>query len=417
MNDDSPVRERRGSLGALKNRDFALFWTAGSISNAGGWMQTVAVPALLFDLTRSSTWLGYASMASLIPAVLLTPYAGVLADRTSRRRILLITQTVMMVNAFALWASYLSGDINKWVILVSSLVGGVCTGYQTAAWQSFVPTLVPEEQLLDAVKLNSMQYTLARAIGPALAGLVVGTLGVGAAIFVNGSTFLLVLAALAVARPRQKLIDLSGEPVLRVLRQGARFVWRKKPIRIAVILGFVSSMCGQSLQHVAPAVAKRMFDKASTDNAGLLVALGIGSVLSSLVSVIIGDRLPRSRRVVFAFSLYIISTVVIVATSSYTIGLVGYFISGVAHLQAAMALNTMVQGTVPDHLRGRVTSFYLLGILGGIPVGTFVLGRLGDVFSMRTALVVDLGVLFMVLALIVVRGWLPLLDSTNIDDD
>jgi len=412
---EAPAK-RHSSLSALRNRDFALFWSAGSISNAGGWMQTIAVPALLFDITRSATWLGIASLASLIPAVLLTPYAGVLADRVSRRRILLLTQTVQMLNAFALWVTYLTGDINKWVIIGSALIGGVSTGYQTSAWQSFGPTLVPREQLLDAVKLNSMQYTLARAIGPALAGLVVGTLGVGAAILVNATTFLLVLAALTVSRPRQEIVDMSGERALTVLREGARFVWRRKPVRVAVILGFVSSLCGQSLQHVAPAVANRVYGHKSTDNAGLLVALGIGAVLSSVSTVVIGDRLRRSSRVLIALSLYVISTTIIAATGSYTIGLLGYFVSGIAHLQTAMALNMVVQGSVPDNLRGRVTSFYILGILAGIPLGAFSLGRLGDVYTMRTALFVD-AIAFVVVAVTVVgRGWLKLLDSTNMDD-
>lgn len=416
MSVDAPAA-RHSSLSALRNRDFALFWSAGSISNAGGWMQTVAVPALLFDITRSATWLGIASLASLIPAVILTPYAGVLADRVSRRRILLITQTVQMLNAFALWATYLSGDINKWVIIGSALIGGVSTGFQTSAWQSFGPTLVPREQLLDAVKLNSMQYTLARAIGPALAGLVVGTLGVGAAILVNATTFLLVLGALAVSRPRQEIVDMSGERALTVLREGARFVWRRKPVRVAVILGFVSSLCGQSLQHVAAAVANRVYGHKSTDNAGLLVALGIGAVLSSVSTVVIGDRLRRSSRVLVALTLYVVSTTIIAATHSYTVGLIGYFISGIAHLQTAMALNMVVQGSVPDNLRGRVTSFYILGILAGIPLGAFALGRLGDVYSMRTALFVDVVAFVLVAVTVVSRGWLTLLNSTNMDDD
>lgn len=414
MSVESPA-QRRSSLSALRNRDFALFWSAGSISNAGGWMQTVAVPALLFDITRSATWLGIASLASLIPAVLLTPYAGVLADRVSRRRILIVTQTVQMLNAFALWTTYLTGDINKWVIIGSALIGGVSTGYQTSAWQSFGPTLVPRDQLLDAVKLNSMQYTLARAIGPALAGLVVGTLGVGAAILVNAITFVLVLAALTVSRPRQEIVDMSGERAMTVLREGASYVWHTRPVRVAVILGFASSLCGQSLQHVAPAVANRVYGRESTDNAGLLVALGIGAVLSSVSTVVIGDRLRRSSRVLIALSLYVVSTTVIASTGSYTIGLAGYFVSGIAHLQTAMALNMVVQGSVPDNLRGRVTSFYILGILAGIPLGAFALGRLGDVYTMRAALYTDVVAFALVAVVVVARGWLRVLDSANTD--
>lgn len=407
---------RRSSLGALRHRDFALFWTAAAISNGGGWMQLVAVPALLYDLTGSSTWLGVASMAGLLPAVFLTPHAGVLADRVSRRRILIITQTVQMMCAFGLWSLYATDHIRPAWIVTIGLVGGIATGFQTSAWQSFVPLLVPAEELLDAVKLNSVQFTLARALGPALAGAVVGTLGTGAAILINAITYTLVIAALVISRPRQTISASGQGRVSEVLREGGRFVWRNRPLRLAVFLAFVTSMCGQSLQHVAPAVAAQIFERPSTDNAGLLVALGLGALVSSVASVAVGDRLRRSQRVLVALALFALSTALIPMSSNYNLGLVAYFIGGLAHLQSAVALNTLIQGAVPDHLRGRTMSFYVLGILAGIPLGAFALGRLGDVLSMRTAIWVDAAVFIAVAGLLVQRGWLRDLDTAKIED-
>ncbi|MGA0878825.1 MAG: MFS transporter [Ilumatobacteraceae bacterium] len=410
------VGPRRSSLRALRHRDFALFWTAAAISNGGGWMQLVAVPALLYDLTGSSTWLGVSSMAGLLPAVFLTPHAGVLADRVSRRRILIITQCVQMLCAFGLWLLYTTDHISPGSIVAIGLIGGISTGFQTSAWQSFVPLLVPAEELLDAVKLNSVQFTLARALGPALAGAVVGTLGTGAAILINAITYTLVIAALVISRPRQTLAASSNARVSAVLREGGRFVWRNRPLRLAVFLAFVTSMCGQSLQHVAPAVAAQIFDRPSTDNAGLLVALGLGALTSSVASVAVGDRLQRSTRVLVALTLFAFSTALIPMSSNYTLGLVAYFIGGLAHLQSAVALNTLIQGTVPDHLRGRTMSFYVLGILAGIPIGAFVLGRLGDVLSMRTAVWLDAAVFIGLAVLLIQRGWLRDLDTTKIED-
>lgn len=303
--------KRKGSLGALRHRDFALFWTAAAISNGGGWMQMVAVPALLYDMTGSSTWLGVSSMASLLPAVFLTLHAGVLADRMSRRSILLITQTVQMSCAFGLWGFYLADAIRPSLIVIIGLIGGIATGFQTAAWQSFVPLLVPKEELLDAVKLNSVQFTLARAIGPGLAGAVVTTMGTGAAILINAVTYLLVIGALFISNPRQSIVASNGATVSEVLRDGGRFVWRSRPLRLAVFLAFVTSLCGQALQHVAPAIADRIFGRPSTDNAGLLVALGLGALVSSILSVAIGDKLKRSTRVMVALVLFAGSTALI----------------------------------------------------------------------------------------------------------
>jgi MFS family permease len=400
----------------LRHRDFALFWTAAAISNGGGWMQMVAVPALLYDMTGSSTWLGLASMASLLPAVFLTPHAGVLADRMSRRSILLITQTVQMLCAFGLWTFYLTDSIRPGLIVGIGFIGGIATGFQTAAWQSFVPLLVPADELLDAVKLNSVQFTLARAIGPGLAGAVVSTLGTGAAILINAITYLLVIGALFISNPRQSIVPASAGRVSEVLRDGGRFVWHNRPLRLAVFLAFVTSLCGQALQHVAPAIANRIYDRPSTDNAGLLVALGLGALASSVISVAVGDRLRRSTRVIVALVLFAASTALIPITSSYTVGLIAYFIGGLAHLQSAVALNTLIQGTVPDHLRGRTMSFYVLGILAGIPLGAFTLGRLGDIFTMRVAMYADATVFALLIIVLVARGWLSDLDVSRIDD-
>jgi MFS family permease len=257
---------------------------------------------------------------------------------------------------------------------------------------------------------------LARAIGPGLAGAVVSTLGTGAAILINAITYLLVIGALFISNPRQSIIPASSGRVSEVLRDGRRFVWHNRPLRLAVFLAFVTSLCGQALQHVAPAIANRIYDRPSTDNAGLLVALGLGALASSVISVAVGDRLRRSTRVIVALVLFAASTALIPITSSYTVGLIAYFIGGLAHLQSAVALNTLIQGTVPDHLRGRTMSFYVLGILAGIPLGAFALGRLGDIFTMRVAVYTDAAVFALLIIVLVARGWLSDLDVSRIDD-
>jgi MFS family permease len=313
-----------------------VFWTAAAISNGGSWMQVVAVPALLFSLTDSATWLGVASLATLAPAVLLTPYAGALADRVSRRRILLITQAAQMATAAAMFVLYAADALDPELIVALGLVNGVATGFQASVWQSFVPLLVPPEDILDAVKLNSMQFTLARAIGPAFAGVIIATIGFGAAFLINAVTYLLVIGALVLARPRATpSVDLD-EPVRHVVAAGARYVFHHRPLRLAVTIAFVTACFGQSLQYIAPAIASRLFDRPSTDNAGLLVALGIGALVSSWFSVVIGDGLRRSSRLLLATLLFALSAALLPLTDLYWVGLVAYFIGGVAHLQMAV---------------------------------------------------------------------------------
>lgn len=402
----------QGSLHIFRNRDFALFFTAAAISNGGSWMQLIAVQALLFDLTNSGSWLGLSTVVTLVPALLLTPYAGVLADRVSRQSILRITQTMQMTMALTLWVLYVTDVVTPWWIILIGFVNGVATGFQTAAWQSFVPLLVPDEEMLQAVRLNSVQFTMARAIGPAFGGLVVKFGGIGAAIMCNAVTYLLVIAALVIVRPRANVTTARDRRVMEGLIQGARYIWHRRPLRLAVFLALAASTFGQSIQYVASALSERLYHHSSEGNAGLLTALGAGAVLSSVVAIRWGDRLRRSTQALFAFSAFGIGVGLLPLSHSYLVGQVGYFVAGVGHLQIAVALNTLIQGTVPDEYRGRALSFYLLGVLAGIPIGTQLLGSLGDAIGFRVTLLLDAAAFVVVLALLVGSGWWRDLDAT-----
>jgi MFS family permease len=400
------------SLHIFRHRDFSLFFSAAAISNGGSWMQLIAVQALLFDLTNSGSWLGLSTVVTLVPALLLTPYAGVLADRLSRQSMLRITQTVQMSMAFTLWALYVTDVVTPWWIILIGFVNGIATGFQTSAWQSFVPLLVPDEEMLQAVRLNSVQFTMARAIGPAFGGLVVKFGGIGAAIMCNAVTYLLVIAALVIVRPRANRTTARDRRVIEGLMQGARYIWHRRPLRLAVFLSLAASTFGQSIQYVASALSERLYHHSSEGNAGLLTALGAGAVASSVVAIRMGDRLRRSTQALSAFVLFAIGVGLLPLTHSYFVGQIGYFIAGIGHLQIAVALNTLIQGTVPDEYRGRALSFYLLGVLAGIPVGTQLLGSLGDAIGFRVTLVLDAAAFVVVVALLVGSGWWRDLDAT-----
>ncbi len=377
------------STSVFRHRSFRWFFIAAAISNGASWMQMVAVPALLFDLTGKATWLGFSSLAGALPAVLLTPHAGVIADRFSRKKLLLITQSVQMSASFSLFSLYSVDQLTPWRIVGIGFIGGIATGYGASSWQAFVPSLVPKEDMLSAVRLNSVQFTLARMIGPGLAGIVIGTFGTGAAILCNASTYILVIGVLLVIKTRVGSTASRDLTVKQAMLDGASFMWRHLPLRMAIILAFISSAFGQSLQFVAAAVAARVFDRPSTDNAGLMTALGVGSTLASIFAAKSAGKYKRSQTVTTSLMLYCVSTALIAVSSIYWVGLLGYFISGMAHLTMAVALNTLIQGLVPDHMRGRAMSFYLLGVMGGIPIGAFTIGFFGDIFNVRAVIAVD----------------------------
>jgi MFS family permease len=378
------------ALGAFRHRDFTIFWSTALISNSASWMQLVAVPALLKDQTGSNTWVGGAAMASLLPSTLLTPLAGILADRMSRRLILVVTQIVQMAFAFGFFTLHVAGLLTPWRILALLFGNGVVAGFQVAAWQSFVPTLVPRESLVDAVRLNSVQFQAARAIGPGAGAVAVGVLGIGAAFFLNAITYLPVIVAVVLARPRQVIVARDERPKMRDdLVEGFRYVWRSVALRRAVIIAFVVSALGQSLVQLAAGISTDVYDKSSEANAGLVAALGVGSLVTGGWIIGWGGRIRRSTLAMWGLAGYAFGVLMIAASTSYVVGIVAFFVCGLSHIPIATSLNTFMQSAVPDEIRGRVVSCYLLGVMLGMPVGSFGLGRLSDSIGMREVLVLD----------------------------
>ena len=372
-------------------------------------MQLVAVPALLFDLTHKASWLGISTLAGMAPAVLLTPWAGVLSDRVNRRLILISTQSVAMVATFGLWALYESGHIGPASIVAIGFINGIATGFQTSTWQVFVPSLVPASEMLEAVRLNSTQFTVARVVGPATAGIVVANFGVGAAIFINAATYLLVIGVLLVVRPNPQVMS-ANRNSLSAFSEGARYVWHHAAIRLAVLLTLFTAFTGQSLQYVAAAIAETAFGRKSTESAGLLTALGIGAFLASLIARPMTHRFARSRMMLVALALFIAAPVIIAVSRSYAIGVAGYFVGGLAHLTFAVQVNSLIQVEAPDQLRGRTMSYYLLGILGGIAIGPLVMGAAIDAFGVRPTLFADAALVALVGLALMASGTLRVMD-------
>ncbi len=394
----------------MRSPRFAAFFVAASISNAAGWMQLVAVPIVLFDLTHQSTWLGLSTVASMAPAVALAVPAGVLCDRIDRRHILLATQTVQLLAAGVLWWLYHTHRLTPGAILAVGFVGGVATGFQSPTWQAFVPSLAPPEALLDAVRLNTLQFTLARAAGPAAAAFVVSHFGVGWAIAINALTFVLPVAVLAVIRTPRNAVVAAGTTAREAVRGGAAYVWRERGLRLIVLFSLLTATLGQSFQFVAPAIAKRILGRPSNDSAVLLVALGVGGLVSAgFARRLIADRRRLPAIMSAVLGLYTVAPLLIASTHHVAVGVVGYFLAGIAHVLNAVSVNSFIQSYVPDELRGRVMSFYLLAILAGIQLGSFVLGWTGDVLGMRVAVILA-GALMLVAAVILVqRGALRVL--------
>jgi MFS family permease len=377
----------RHAFASLRHRDYALFWSAGLVSNSGTWMQNITVPYVLYQLTHSTTWLGVSAFASFFPALVMGPLAGTLADRYSRRAILIITQTILMLIAFSLWWFWVSGHATPHIILLHLLASGTTSGINISSWQSFVPLLVPRDDMLNAVRLNSMQFTGARAFGPALGGLVLARFGPATAFMFNAVTFLLVIGALAAVRPRVAVPIGRGRRVLDQFREGLRYVVRRPALALAVTTITMTSLLGSAVIQLGPALARVEFHVGKAAYGLLIAMFGAGAVGGALIQSVYGDRVRRSRLALAGLILFSLGVILLGAAPSYPLGLACLLVMGVSYLQVSVSLNTAIQARVAESYRGRVLSIYLMGLMAGVPIGALIEGRVAQLVGLRAAVI------------------------------
>ncbi len=410
---NAPQRTRAAALGALRHRDFAFFWWAALISNAANWMQQFTVPFLMYEMTASNTWVGAAAFTSLIPAVGLAPVAGVLADRFSRQKVMIITLFVHTLACSAFAALWMAGRLTPWRIIGLNLVIGTSVGIQASSWLALVPLLVPSSSLLSAIRLNSAQFTASRAIGPLAGAGLLALLGAGSVFVANAATYALLMVVIATVRPR-KVAAPASQRVRAFLAAGVAYVRRRSSLRQAVVTGFVMAYFGGALLHLAAGLASEDYGVGETGLAGLITAAGVGSVVGSALIIGYGDRVDRSLLARWGLALYAAASLLAVVTTSYPVGLAGYFLSGVAHVCVAISMNSAIQSQVAEEMRGRTMSLYVMGIFGGWPTGALIGGWLGDQVGLRLVFTVNALALALYLATVIVRwGGLRALDSNQ----
>jgi MFS family permease len=408
---------RRGtSFRVLRHRDFTLCWSGSLISATGSWMQNVTVPFVVYRMTGSTTWLGFAGFMSLIGATVGGPIGGSLADRYSRRWMLVVTLSSLAAFALAIWAVWTTGVATPGIIVSIVGVAGVFTGMNNSAWQAFIPQLVDPEELADAVRLNSMQFTIARAIGPACAGLVLETLGASAAFLLNAVSYAFVIAPVLIARSRPQTYSTTHRSLVDDFRDGLRYVHRRKYLSLPIVLSGVGTMLGTAVVQLAPAIATDMFDVGRGAYAFLVAAFGVGAVCGIVLVSIVADHYALSaatRNGVVGLSL---SVVALGLAPVYGAGVAAMFAMGALFMVFSTALATFVQSRVDDAYRGRVVAVYYSVAIIAVPIGALLEGVLASVMGLRVV-VVGAGLLLLIYSLYVLVRYrrLRMLDESGDD--
>ena len=376
---ESPSKVR-STLRALRHRNFRLFFSGQLISLIGTWMQNVAQSWLVYRLTGSSALLGMVGFAGQIPVFLISPLGGLIADRHSRQRTVIATQTSAMILAFILAGLTLSGRVQVWHIFLLAALMGVVNAFDIPARQSFLVEMVGREDLINAIALNSSMFNGARIVGPAVAGILVATIGEGWCFFANGASYIAVIIGLTMIRVAPAAAPKKASAISHII-EGFRFVAHTAPIRALLLLLGLVSLTGMPYAVLMPVFADQIFHSGARGLGILMGFSGAGALVGALALATRQTVSGLGRWVAVSTGVFGVSLILFSFSRSFWIAASLLVPVGLAMMTQMGASNTLIQTMTPDHLRGRVMSVYSMMFMGMAPVGALLAGVLADRFG------------------------------------
>lgn len=396
-----PTRRVPKTFRAMQHRNFRLYFAGQLISVAGTWMQTVAQALLVYELSHSELMLGVVGFASAIPSLLISPWGGVIVDRVPKRNLLVITQSAAMVLALMLAVLALTGTVQVWHIVALAACLGVVNSFDGPGRQAFVVEMVGRDDLPNAIAVNSMMFNGARVIGPAIGGVLYVAFGSAGCFFLNGLSFLAVIVCLLMMRlsPRERIV--KGESPWRDLLNGMRFVLAHREIFALLMLALIFSVFGISYFAILPAFADQILHVDAAGYGALNSMLGVGALSTAFFIARYGDRGQRGRWLVTANLAFPIGLLLFANNTSPTIAMLLALLLGVGFMFEFTLINTLLQTSVPDHVRGRVMGLYTLTFFGFAPFGNLALGQWSEIKGMSFTISIS-ALLTLVLAITVI---------------
>ena len=383
---------------ALTYRDFRVLWFGAFTSTIGTWMQKVAQNWLVLTITGSSSafFLGLDSFLGELPILLFTVIGGVVADRRDRRQLLLASQYVQMTAAFTLAALVYFDAVQIWHVLALSVMTGLAQAFGGPAYQSLLPSLVEKEHVPNAIAFNSIQFNLARVIGPLLAGAALAAFGMVACFGLNGLSFFAVIAAILSLHVRH-IPPASTSRMRQELKGGFTFVRANPGLVGLCVLGFSTTFLGNPLLTFLPVFTKDVFRGDVNEYTYLMAAAGAGAVTGALVVAWLGRFAHMGRTLLilqFGFGLLIVAFALL---RVFWINAVVLFAAGACMVMVFAMLSSLVQLNAPNEMRGRVMSIYMVAFRGGMPVGSLVAGWTATLSNAPAVLILN-GVLLTAVA-------------------
>jgi MFS family permease len=373
---------------ALRSRNYRLFFGGQSISLIGTWMTRIATSWLVYRLTDSALLLGISGFASQIPAFFFAPIAGVWIDRWDRRRTLVVTQVLAMVQSFALAALALSGHINIWWIVSLALFQGLINAFDMPARQAFVIQMIDDRRdLSNAIALNSSMVNGSRLLGPAIAGVVIAAVGEGYCFLIDGISYIAVILSLAAMRITWVVPPKKETHALRELADGWKYVVESPAIRsILLLLGLVN-MVGMPYSVLAPIMAGSVLHGDAHTLGFLMGASGVGALMSAISLALRRSVIGLGKMIAISSGMFGAGLILFGLSRSTRLSMVLMIVTGFGMMQQMAASNTILQTIIDDGKRGRVMAFYTLAVVGVAPFGSLLAGALAARFGAPSTLV------------------------------
>jgi MFS family permease len=369
---------------AMRHRNYRLFWIGQVTSLVGTWMQSVSQPWLVLELGGSPIELGAVLAAQFAPSTVLAPIGGVLADRLDKRRTLIVVQVIAMLQAGVLFVLAATGIVEIWHVFVLAVILGTASAIEMPVRQAFSAELVPDRDLVNAIALNSTSFNLSRVAGPAIAGLTIAVFGTALNFGLNALSYLAVLAGLVLINPTRlyRLPVPDRLPSVRAsLVEGLRYARRVPTVFWPlVLLGGVATVA-MNFQTLLPLYARDALGLGPEGYGALFAAMGIGSVVGSMVLAFSARRRPMRRLIVGGGAVFLGLELVLALTTSAPVAFVLIAGIGLASILMVNTINVMIQNSVGHELRGRVMSLYVTVFAGTAPIGGLLAGTVAEVWG------------------------------------
>lgn len=372
----------------VRYRNFRIFWTGQSISLIGSWMQQVAVGWLALELSNDAFIVGLVAAAGTLPVLLLSMPGGLVADRNDKLKVIRIAQTLMLCEATALWWLAWTGHLTiGWLIALAS-IGGTLAAFEIPARQALWVHLVDRQDLPKAIGLNSMSFNLARVLGPTVAAVIIAKLGIAWTFGINALSFVAVLIGLAMISIPPEVRDLDGarKSALEGILDAFRFVRATRPLPALMLVAMTFSVLGVPVITLLPVVARDLLGLGAEGYGALMASLGIGAMAGALAIAATGGGARRGRILRIASHAFPALLVAFSLLRVPQLNALLLFAVGITMIVNNALVNSRLQEIVPDAMRGRVMSLYIMVYIGGSPVGSFIAGALAKAFGTAWAI-------------------------------